>query len=59
TGPRGSGVIRPMGAAARLVSIGDKVIIMAFADMTPEEAKNHKPRIVIVNDQNQQTNKIL
>ncbi len=57
TGPRGSGVIRPMGAAARLVCVGDKVIIMAYADMTPEEARGHKPHIVIVNERNQQTSR--
>ena len=37
-GEEGSGIICLNGAAAKLVSVGDKVIIMAYADMTPEEA---------------------
>ncbi|HZK03754.1 MAG TPA: aspartate 1-decarboxylase [Bacteroidaceae bacterium] len=46
-GERGSRCICLNGAAARLVSIGDKVIIIAYAQMTPEEAKNFKPTVVI------------
>ena len=46
-GERGSGIICLNGAAARLVSIGDTVIIIAYAQMTPEEAKNFKPTVVI------------
>ena len=45
-GPRGSGVICLNGAAARLAQPGDIVIIMAYALMTPEEAKAFKPSIV-------------
>ena len=41
-GKRGSG----NGAAAHLVNVGDTVIIMAYALMTPEEAKGFKPSIV-------------
>ena len=40
------------GAAARCVSTGDKIIIMAYATMTPEEAKNHKPTVVFVDENN-------
>lgn len=47
-GPRGSGVICLNGAAARLVQPGDTVIIIAYAMMTKEEAKTHKPRIAIM-----------
>ena len=32
---------------ARLVSIGDTVIIIAYAQVTPEEAKTFKPTVVI------------
>ncbi len=46
-GERGSRCICLNGAAARLVSIGDKIIIIAYAQMTPEEAKNFKPTVVI------------
>lgn len=46
TGRRGSGCICINGAAAHLVHVGDTVIIMAYAMMTPEEAKAFKPAIV-------------
>ncbi len=46
TGKRGSGCICINGAAAHLVHVGDTVIIMAYAMMTPEEAKAFKPAIV-------------
>lgn len=52
SGERGSGMICLNGAAARCVSVGDKVIIMAYAQMTPEEAKAHKPSVVFVDDDN-------
>ena len=43
TGERNSGVIGLNGAAARHVQIGDVLIIMAYAFMTPEEARVFKP----------------
>ena len=52
-GERGSGLICLNGAAARRVSVGDKIIIMCYADMTPEEAKAHKPKVVFVDGANQ------
>ncbi len=51
-GERGSGMICLNGAAARCVSVGDKVIIMAYAQITPEEAKTHHPQVVFVDDNN-------
>jgi len=51
-GPRGSGVICLNGAAARLVQPGDTVIIIAYAIMSEEEAKTHKPRILIMDKDN-------
>ncbi len=51
-GEAGSGIICLNGAAAKCVSVGDKVIIMAYASMTPEEASSHKPMVVFVNDDN-------
>jgi aspartate 1-decarboxylase len=51
-GPRGSGVICVNGAAARLVSVGDKLIVFSFALLTPEEAKTHKAKVAVVNDDN-------
>jgi len=49
---RGSGVICVNGAAAGLVSVGDKVIIMAFAYASPEEAGQISPQILLVDDNN-------
>ena len=47
-GERGSGVICLNGAAARKVQVGDVVILMCYAQMTPEEAKNHKPVVCLL-----------
>ena len=51
-GKRGSGTICLNGAAARCVQPGDKVIIIAYAQMSEEEAKEHKPKVVFMNDDN-------
>ena len=51
-GERGSRVCCLNGAAARLTQIGDRIIVIAYAEMTPEEAQAHKPRIIVVDDQN-------
>jgi aspartate 1-decarboxylase len=40
------------GAAARLGAVGDKVIIMAYADLTPDEMRDFKPKQVLVNEKN-------
>ncbi|MCQ2336270.1 MAG: aspartate 1-decarboxylase [Paludibacteraceae bacterium] len=45
-GERGSGVICTNGAAARKVQPGDIIIITAYAQMTPEEAKTFKPTVI-------------
>ncbi|MCD8189793.1 MAG: aspartate 1-decarboxylase [Clostridiales bacterium] len=51
-GERGSGMICLNGAAARCVSPGDKIILMAYAAMTPEEAAHHRPRVLFVDEEN-------
>ena len=51
-GEEGSGIICLNGAAARLVSVGDKVIIMAYATMTQKEALEHKPTVLFVDESN-------
>lgn len=51
-GERGSGIICLNGAAARCVSQGDKVIIMAYDTVEPEQAKSRKPHVVFVDDRN-------
>ena len=52
-GEPGSGMICLNGAAARQVAVGDHIILMSYAQMTPEEAKEHKPKVVFVDEQNQ------
>lgn len=51
-GERGKGDICLNGAAARKVHKGDKIIIIAYASMSTEEADAHKPKIVILEDDN-------
>lgn len=51
-GERGSGLICLNGAAARCVQVNDKIIIMAYVQLTTEEAKSHKPIVVFVDDHN-------
>ena len=46
-GEHGSGVICLNGAAARKAQPGDIVIIMTYAQMTPEEAKGFKPTVIL------------
>ncbi len=41
------------GAAARSGQKGDTVIIMSYAAMTPEEAGEHHPKVVFVNEKNE------
>ncbi len=40
------------GAAARKTQVGDRVIIISYAEMTPKEAKEFKPKVVIVDENN-------
>ena len=51
-GEAGSGIICLNGAAARCVNVDDQIIIMAYAQMTPEEAKTHKPTVLFVDENN-------
>lgn len=51
-GERGSGVMCLNGAAARCVSVHDKIILMAYAQMDLEEAESHKPTVVFVDEDN-------
>jgi len=52
SGERGSGIVCLNGAAARLVQIGDLVIICSYAQYSDEERQEHVPRIVLVDDHN-------
>lgn len=51
-GGRGSGEICINGAAARLVSVGDKVIILSYSVVAEEEAKSNQPKLVYVDERN-------
>jgi aspartate 1-decarboxylase len=57
-GPRGSGAICVNGAAAHLNKPGDMVILATFAEMTREEARQHRPVVVRVDAQNRQTDDV-
>ena len=51
-GERGSGVLGINGAAAHLVHPGDLVILIAYGQMTTEEARSHRPHVVFVDERN-------
>ena len=51
-GERSTGQVCINGAAARLVAPGDKVIVVAYAEMEDEEARSHTPRVVLVDGAN-------
>ena len=51
-GPRGSGVCCLNGAAAHKGTVGDRLIVMAFGQFTPEEAACHQPRVVFLDEKN-------
>ncbi len=52
SGEPGSGMICLNGAAARCVSVGDKIIIMAYGSYDMREAKEHRPSVVFVDEEN-------
>lgn len=51
-GPPGSGTVCINGAAARLISVGDKVIIISYAQMDSNELNGFAPKIIVVDQQN-------
>jgi aspartate 1-decarboxylase len=51
-GPKGSRIVCMNGPAARLTSVGDRIIVISYAQMSPEEARQHKPKIVVVDKNN-------
>lgn len=50
--PANSGTVCVNGAAVRLVQVGDPVIVISYAQMTPAEAREHQPRIVVLDERN-------
>ena len=51
-GERNSGIICLNGAAARCVSEGDKIIIMAYSSYNQDDLKDYKPKVFFVDDNN-------
>lgn len=51
-GERGSGMICLNGAAARCVQVSDHIIIMCYAQLDETEAKEHKPKVLFVDEDN-------
>lgn len=51
-GPRGSGEITLNGAAARKVAVGDILIVITYALMSPEEARSFKPSLIFPDENN-------
>ncbi len=51
-GTPGAGQIELNGAMARLGAPGDQIIVMAFAEMSPEEIEGHRPRVVALDARN-------
>ena len=51
--PRGSGAISLNGAAARRAHVGDPLIICTYGAVDAEDAANHIPVVILVNEQNQ------
>lgn len=54
-GERGSGMISVNGSAARRASVGDLIIIAAFAQVDDKEIATHQPELVFVDNKNKQT----
>lgn len=51
-GIRGEGQIELNGAMARLGGVGDRLIVMAFAMLDPDEAGEHRPKVVALDSRN-------
>ena len=51
-GERGSRIVCMNGPAARLAAEGDHVIVISYAELTPEEAEEHRPRVVLLDENN-------
>jgi aspartate 1-decarboxylase len=51
-GPAGSGIMGVNGAAARLTAVGNRIIVMAFIEASPDEVDSHVARIVVCDKAN-------
>ncbi|WP_337175064.1 aspartate 1-decarboxylase [Paludisphaera sp.] len=57
-GERGSGAIELNGAMARLGAVGDRIIVMAFAQVDAAEVESHQPRVVALDSRNRISERI-
>lgn len=57
-GLRGSGQLELNGAMARLGAVGDQLIVMAFADLAPEELDGHRPLVAALDRENRVVERI-
>ncbi|MDR2711426.1 MAG: aspartate 1-decarboxylase [Burkholderiales bacterium] len=57
SGEAHSGVLCLNGAAARLVHVGDEIIVISYADMTTDEATSYQPRVIFVDAGNKPVKK--
>ncbi len=51
-GTRGSGQIELNGAMARLGAVGDRIIVMSFVQLAPDELDGHRPKVVALGESN-------
>lgn len=51
-GAAGSGTVCVNGAAARLISAGDKIIVISYAHVTPEELEGFAPTVIVLDQRN-------
>ena len=58
-GEKGSGIFCLNGAAARLGEIGDKIIVISYADMTEEEYQNYDPSVILLDENNKIKNIVI
>ena len=56
TAPRGSKTFGLNGAAARRVQLGDKIIIITYAQMDADVAKSFEPKVVLLDENNEVVN---
>lgn len=57
-GTPGAGQIELNGAMARLGTVGDRVIVMAFAWLEPSEIEGYRPQVVVLDERNQITERL-
>ena len=58
-GPRHSGIVCLNGPAAQLGTIGDRFVVLAFAAVSAEEARRHRPLVLVLDEHNRPTGPLL